>query len=273
MAKYLQNLRWPEISEYLSKKEIILFPIGSTEQHGEHLPLLTDSAWAIDVAEAVSEKEDLLICPPLYFGWTPHHMSYPGTITLKPETMIQTILDVCNSLIFHGFKKILILNGHRCANLPPIEIAATKLRNKTLAYIAIIDLALVVVEEVRQICESEVGGFGHADEVETSYMLYKHPDLVDMKKARKNVSPVRSRFFQSFASPDGGLSGNRFWSRPSFEGWYKSTEPYGGIKGDATLGTAEKGKAIFEAIVGNVVEVIHEVNQVSVDRVHGELPV
>jgi creatinine amidohydrolase len=168
---------------------------------------VTDCAWAVDVAQAVADREKVLICPPLFFGWTPHHLSYPGTITLKPETMIQVIVDVCNSLIFHGFKKILILNGHRVANLPPIEIAASRLRNTTKAYVAILDLALIVVEEVRQICESEPGGFGHADEIETSFMLYKHPELVVMKKAKKNVSSQKSRFFRSFSSPDYALSG------------------------------------------------------------------
>jgi creatinine amidohydrolase len=266
MSYLLQDLKWHEVSEYLSKKDLILLPVGSTEQHGQHLPLITDTAWAIHVAEAVAAQENVLVAPPLYFGWTPHHLSYPGSITLKPETLTQVIMDICNSLICHGFKKILILNGHRVANLPPIEIAASRIRNLTQAYVAILDLALIVVEEVRAICESPVGGFGHADEIETSFMLYKHPELVDMSKAGKNVSPMKGRFFHSFSSPDQGLSGNRFWSKPTIEEWRKSTEPYG-FKGDASLGTKEKGKRIFEAIVANAVEVIREVNGITVGSV------
>lgn len=272
MSYYLQSLKWPEVSAYLSRKNLILFPVGAIEQHGQHLPLLTDSAWAIDVAEAVAAREKVLICPPLYFGWSPHHMAYPGTITLRPETMIQVISDVCSSLISHGFKKILILNGHRVANLPPIEIAASKIRNTTQAYVAILDLALIVVEEVRKICESDVGGFGHADEIETSFMLYKHPELVDMTKAEKNVSPLKSRFFRSFISPDNGLSGNRFWSNPTIEEWRKSTEPHG-MKGDASLGTSEKGKKIFEAIVENIIEVIDEINKIEIEIVNKKPPI
>ena len=272
MRYFLQELKWHEVSEYLSRKDIILFPVGSTEQHGQHLPLMTDSAWAVDVAEAIAAREKVLICPPLYFGWTPHHLAYPGTITLKPETLIQVILDVCNSLIFHGFKKVLILNGHRVANLPPIEIAASKLRNTTQAYVAILDLALIVVEEVRKICESEVGGFGHADEIETSFMLHKHPDLVDMTTAGKNVSLRKSKFFNSFSSPDHALSGNRFSSKPTIEEWRRSTEPYG-FKGDASLGTPEKGKRIFEAIVSNIIEVIHEIDNIKIGSVKKEPPI
>jgi creatinine amidohydrolase/Fe(II)-dependent formamide hydrolase-like protein len=69
------------------------------------------------------------------------------------------------------------------------------------------------------------GGLGHADEIETSFMLYKHPELVDMTKAGKNVAPKKGRFFQSFASPDHALSGNRLWSNPAIEEWRQSTEP------------------------------------------------
>jgi creatinine amidohydrolase len=272
MRYSLKELKWQEVTEYLSEKDLILFPVGSIEQHGQHLPLVTDSAWAVDVAEAVASQEEVLICPPLYFGWSPHHLAYPGTITLKPETLTEVILDVCNSLIVHGFKKILILNGHRVANLPPIEIAASKLRNTTQAYIGIVDLALIVVEEVRKICESEVGGFGHADEIETSFMLYKHPELVDMTKAGKNLSPMRGRFFHSFASPDYALSGNRFWSKPTIEEWRKSTEP-SGFKGDASLGTSEKGKEIFEAIVANVIDVIHEIKDLEIEGVKKTPPI
>ncbi len=271
MRYFLQDLKWHEISDYLSRKDLILFPVGSIEQHGQHLPLITDSAWAIDVAEVVAAQEEVLISPPLYFGWSPHHLAYPGSITLKPETLIQVIMDVCNSLIFHGFKKILILNGHRCANLPPIEIAASKLRNTTKAFIAILDLALIVTEEVRKICESDVGGFGHADEIETSFMLYKHPELVDMTKAGKNVSPVKSRFFHSFISPDHALSGNRYWSKPTLEEWHKSTDPYG-FKGDASLGTSEKGEKIFRAIVSNIIEVIQEISDIKIESVNKKPP-
>jgi creatinine amidohydrolase len=272
MRYFLHELKWHEVSEYLSRKDLILFPVGSIEQHGQHLPLITDSAWAVDVAEAVAAQEEVLIAPPLYFGWSPHHLAYPGSITLKPETFIQVILDVCNSLIYHGFKKILILNGHRVANLPPIEIAASKLRNTTKAYVAILDLALIVVEEVRKICKSPVGGFGHADEIEASFMLYKHPDLVDMTKAGRNIAPRKGRFFHSFSSPDYGLSGNRYWSKPTIDEFRKSTDPFGFI-GDASLGTAEKGKKIFEAIVANIVEVIKEVNNIKVEGVNKIVPI
>ena len=94
MNHYLNELKFPEVSDYLSQKDLILFPVGSTEQHGSHLPIMTDSAWAIGVAEAVAAQENVLICPPLYFGWSPHHLAYPGTVSLKPETMIRFELPI-----------------------------------------------------------------------------------------------------------------------------------------------------------------------------------
>jgi creatinine amidohydrolase len=65
MSNLLHDLKWNDVSKYLSKKDIILFPVGSTEQHGQHLPLVTDCAWAVDVAQAVADREKVLICPPL----------------------------------------------------------------------------------------------------------------------------------------------------------------------------------------------------------------
>jgi creatinine amidohydrolase/Fe(II)-dependent formamide hydrolase-like protein len=93
-----------------------------------------------------------------------------------------------------------------------------------------------------------------------------------MTKAGKNVSPMKSRFFHSFSSPDQALNGNRFWSKPTIEEWRKSTEPYG-FKGDASLGTPDKGKKIFEAIVTNIVEVIHEINNVKIGTVNKIIPI
>lgn len=272
MSYLLSEWKWNEVAAYLSRRDLILFPVGSTEQHGRHLPLMTDSAWAVDVAEAVAEREKVLVSPPLFFGWTPHHLSYPGTITLRPDTLTRVITDVGQSLVYHGFKKILILNGHRVANLPPLEIAASRLRNTTQALVAVLDLALIAVEEVRQICESEIGGFGHADEIESSFMLYRHPELVDMSQAGKNVPPRKSRFSPSLTNLDRALDGNRYGNYPTIEEWRRSTAPQG-FKGDPSLGSAEKGRRIFEAIVNNAIEVLRELEEIQIGEVRKEAPI
>ncbi|MEQ1934784.1 MAG: creatininase family protein, partial [Fimbriimonadaceae bacterium] len=105
--KWIHELTWPEIAQYLETSDIALVPIGATEQHGPHTPLLVDTAWASDVSIAVAERENVLVAPPMHFGWSPHHLGYPGGITLRPETLTQVAVDIGESLISHGFRKII----------------------------------------------------------------------------------------------------------------------------------------------------------------------
>lgn len=112
----LAEMTWPEVRERLSKTDIALVPIGSTEQHGPHLPLQTDTFIAYEIAKRAAEmvKEDVkaVVAPPIPFGVSSEWMSKPGTITLSPDTCAAIVKDVCMSLLHHGFRKIVIVNGH-----------------------------------------------------------------------------------------------------------------------------------------------------------------
>ena len=87
--KRLQELKWPEVKSYLENDQRIILPIGSTEQHSYWLPLGTDSMVAIALAEEAAQKTNVLVAPPLWTGWSPHHMALPGTITIRPEILIE----------------------------------------------------------------------------------------------------------------------------------------------------------------------------------------
>ncbi len=274
MKVWLQDMRWPEVEEYLRTNECILLPIGSTEQHGRHLPLKTDTSEAAGVAQAVAERTGVISTPPLPFGWTPHHMAFPGTITLRPETLATVVEDVCQSLIFHGFKKIFILNGHRIFNLPPIEIVATRLRNKTGAFICTVDLALVSLMEVKSHSESPAGSIGHAGEVETSAMLYYEPDLVDMSQAEVAVGSHEEGFAYSLLMLDPELQGNRVSIKSTWRefrqgvsirtGDMVAKKKPSGVEGDPSLASAEKGKKFQEAIVENTVKIVEKFRNIPV---------
>jgi creatinine amidohydrolase len=263
MRHWLQECKWPEVEEYLKREDIILVPVGSTEQHGPHAPLSTDAAEAIAVCDGVARRAGVLSAPPVWYGWAPHHMRYPGTVTLRPETLMAVVEDICESLVYHGFKKIIVVNGHRVANLPPLEIAAVKVRNRTGAYVAIVDLALVAIVEIREICQGEVGAIGHGCESETSFMMYAHGDLVDVSKAVKQVRPYDPKLLGGFIFMEPSLTWNRVWSPRTVEEEYETNKPWGG-RGDPTLATAEKGRQIYEAIVKNTVEFLERVRQVPV---------
>ena len=101
---WLQNLTWEEVKQKTREcKGTIILPVGSTEQHGPHLPVGTDTMVANSVAEGAALKANVLVAPPLWFGWSPHHLVLPGTITIRAEVLIEIVYDMMTSLHRHAF--------------------------------------------------------------------------------------------------------------------------------------------------------------------------
>jgi creatinine amidohydrolase len=131
-----------------------------------------------------------------------------------------------------------------------MQIATSRIRNETGAYVTIADPFYIGDTVSRQIRESPPGGIGHAEELETSHMMHIFPELVDIKKAVKNL-PHKKKFH--FADPY--MIGDRVFTPSSLESFREATKP-SGVTGDPTLSTAEKGKRLHKALVENLVEVI-----------------
>lgn len=272
MSRWIQEMTWPDIAEYLERGDTVLVPVGATEQHGPHCPMGTDAAEAVATAEGIAERTDALIAPPLWFGWSPHHLAFPGTISLSADTLTRAAEDVCHSLIHHGFKHLVILNGHRVANLAPLEIAIVRVRNTTGAAVALVDLALVAGKEIRAVCESPPGGIGHGCESETSFMLYKYADLVKMNKAVDRIPEV-GEFEHRFVSVDHAVNRieNVKLSFPPTIEEYGGDGKVSGVGGAPTLATAEKGEKIYDAIVANTVRFVESFKNVPV-TIKGTFP-
>ena len=242
-SRWIQELKWPEIADYLEQSDIALIPVGATEQHGPHLPLYVDTGWAVGMAEGVAARTNSLIAPPVHYGWGPHHMAYPGTITLRSDTLQQLCLDIGESLIYHGFKRLVFINGNRAANLPPMETAASKLRFLTGAFVAVADAGLIAKSAVRAVCDSPDGGLGHAGESETAYTLYRNPDLVDMSLAVNSVKQ-QGRFGLSHKPFEPPWDGETVYVPRTDADMRSSTEATQGIAGSASFATREKGERI-----------------------------
>ncbi|MBV9419690.1 MAG: creatininase family protein, partial [Alphaproteobacteria bacterium] len=103
---------WPEIEAYLAKSKAILIPIGSTEQHGPNGLLGTDALCPEIIGKRAGDESGILVGPTFNVGQAQHHMAFPGTITLRPSTMIAAMLDWSQSLTRHGFERVYWLNGH-----------------------------------------------------------------------------------------------------------------------------------------------------------------
>ena len=253
---WLQDLTWRDVESYLETETdpTAIVPIGSTEQHGPHLPLGVDGYQALDVAEGIAERAGVLTTPPLWFGDAGHHMAFPGTISLSPRTVIAMLEDVYESLLFHGFENVLTVNGHRLANLPAIDLASKTVRESYPdAVLASFDLVRANVRIHNELREGGDEDGMHGGEFETSFMLYKHPDLV---KEGEFTPEVHAGSWTRFSSNDYVAIDDAVPTASSRHDWGEDAL---GHHGDPTKASAEKGEALYEAFVENGVEFIDDV--------------
>ena len=247
--KRLQELKWPDVKTYLENDQRIIVPIGSTEQHSYWLPLGTDSMVAIALAEEAARKSGVLVAPPVWTGWSPHHMALPGTITIRPEILIEFLYDEIKSLSQHGFKKFVLLNGHRIVNVVWMQIAAQKVQEEFKVKTVIFDPAYMSKEIAKDL---DFGPVGHAEETEGSHMLYIHPELSDLSKAT-DYSPEGDDLYHI----DPGYPGDTLNYIPStVEHTKKVAEISGGTIGNATKANKGKGKIYHDYLVNRLVEVL-----------------
>ena len=108
----LAEMSWEEVKEYLARDDRVILPLGSTEEHGRHLGLGTDSIEAEAIARGAGEATGVIVAPTLNYGMALMQMAFPGTIALRPTTLIAVLDDVFRSLYRHGFRRVLIVNGH-----------------------------------------------------------------------------------------------------------------------------------------------------------------
>jgi creatinine amidohydrolase len=242
------NLSWPEIRDLKKEELVVIQPIGAIEDHGPHLPLITDNLLISEICYAAAKRipDDVLLMPLIPYGYDEHHLfDFPGTISIKTESLIGFLFNAVRSVTVHGFRKILIANGHG-SNRPFIDIAARKVMEESDAIVASIMPYSLARKEISEICESK--HLSHAEELETSLVLYLDESLVDTTKLVKDIHfPITKYHWRSLieAPP---LSFMDRWSRISKTG----------VVGDATLATKEKGEKLFSILVEKMVELIQE---------------
>ncbi len=246
-----ERLTWPEVRRAVEQDRVCLIPAGTLEDHGPHLPLDCDVRIAGEICRraAAAAPEDVVLLPTVTHGYTPHHMDFPGPITIGWETFVKYCVDIGTSLARHGFRRILFLNGHG-SNIPLCDMAARLIGLEHPDVLAAAAFYLTsedgrrVVAEVR---ESERGGMGHACELETSIYLAIDPDAVDMTKAvDENSFPEGPSSWMDW--DDGPLHIMPWWNAISRTG----------VHGDATKATPEKGAALLDAAVAECVEFVRE---------------
>jgi creatinine amidohydrolase len=190
-----EKLTWPEINEAVEGRQVCIVPCGAVEQHGEHLPLDVDLVCPGGIARGVGQQmpDRVLVLPTIAYGYTGHVMDFPGTINTHYETFIRQVLDVTKSLAYHGFKKIILLNGHG-SNMPNLDLAARRTNLETDAECLLIAWwQLLTIDEtfIKNWRESRFpGGWSHACELETSLYWYLAEDDVRTDRIKNHINTM-----------------------------------------------------------------------------------
>lgn len=233
----LENLTWIEAEKALKQFEVVMISLGArTKEHGPHLLLKNDYVMAEYLKDRVAVEVPVAVLPTLQYGYYPAFLEYPGSVSLRAETFKNMIVDICRSMNGYGIKKFYVLNTG-VSTLPPLKSAADELAQEgiLLWYLNILEVDKKVPPELLK----QEGGT-HADEGETSMMLYIAPETVDMSKAVKDFDSRPNRR---------GLTRN-----PEGQSHYSPT----GIWGDPTLASKKKGKVLVETAVKEIIKQIKE---------------
>lgn len=182
------QMRRTEIDTASKAGAVVIIPVAAIEQHANHLPINTDTNICCTIAERAAQTVDafpVLVLPPVWSGYSPHHMMYPGSITLKYHTFVDVLSEIAVCVHAHGFKKIFFLNGHG-GNMSIIAGLRTKLEGEdNVPAVGYTYFELPgVLEQMKAISETDKGSIGHSGEMETSLQLYLQPDLVDESAAQ-----------------------------------------------------------------------------------------
>jgi creatinine amidohydrolase len=225
----LQDLTWLDAESALGADTVVVIPLGAAaKEHGPHLRLDNDWTLAQYLADRVVAASDVVVAPTVGYHYYPAFVAYPGSVTLRLETARDLVVDICSSLSAFGPRRFYVLNTG-VSTLQPLSAAADCLIGRGLL-LRYTELRKVAGEAVRA-CSEQAGGT-HADEIETSIMLYIAPERVDMNQAVCDYHPGTGPLTRD----------------PQAQGTYSAS----GIFGDATLARWEKGRVVAEAMVAGI---------------------
>ncbi len=238
---FLEHLTWNQAEPILRRGDVVLVPLGARlKEHGLHLPLNNDWRLAEYLANRVVEAAPVIAVPTLQYGYYPAFAEYPGSVSLRLETCRDLVVDVCRSLAPFGPKKFYVLNTG-ISTLRALE-PARQILSKDGLRMAFTDLSAELADVEAGVRQQEAGT--HADEIETSMMLYIAPETVNLPAARKDIHPDKG---------PGGLTRNP--DAPA--GVYSPT----GAWGDPTLATPQKGRIVVEALIQRLLRAIDRLRE------------
>jgi len=240
----LGDLTWVEAEKVLTPDAVVVIPLGAgAKEHGPHLKLKNDAILAAYLSERVREKSSVVIAPAVDYAFYPAFLEYPGSTSLKLDTSRDMLVQIVRCLAGYGPRRFYVLNTG-VSTVRALEPAAEKLAADGILF-RYTDILKVLGPVEKRVGKQEGGT--HADEIETSMILYMSPADVDMSKAVRDYRPG-----------SGPLTRD-----PKAEGKVYSPT---GVWGDATLATKEKGKVVTEALVDAILKEIEELRKAPLTR-------
>lgn len=176
----LQEITWKDVEQYLKKCDMVIIPIGSTEQHGPHMPLGTDYYEALETSKLISARTGVLVAPVLLSGYSVYHSGFPGTLSLKSETIELVLFETVEILMKYGFRKFMFFNYHGGNRIAESNVIL-RINHTTEAIAVQLGIGAPFQKRTEQAAPFDF----HAGISETSTMLYLKPELVKMDLAEK----------------------------------------------------------------------------------------
>ena len=237
---WLENLSWPEAKQKIDAQWPVIVPIGAmSKEHGAHLPLNTDFLLARELASRVADELEVIIAPVISIGYYPAFVRYPGTQHLRPDTFQALLTDVFDKLVRDGVWNIAVVNTG-VSTEAPLRIVVREFYERTGVRVLTADIASLG-RKTRALMQQKLGG--HGDEAETSMMLAIAPDAVRMDRAAVDYGNALDAPSTVFYVP------TIFDGEPSSGPDYSAS----GVRGDPSLASAEKGRAILDDMAAELV--------------------
>jgi creatinine amidohydrolase len=248
------ELKRPDIEALDKAHKVVLVPLGSLEQHGQHLPLLTDSLIGDALANRVEAAlpETVLLLPMQWLGSSHHHLAFPGTISVPSALYIDLVSHICECVLLAGFRRIFLLLSHGGNDVPCQEVInrlGLKYRDRADFWLASAGYWMLAGDAMR-LPEMETGRSTHACEYETSTMLALRADLVDMNRAEGRTLRMESKFYFPHFPAD---QPSRVHISLPFEHMTST-----GAIGRPELATAAKGQRLLEAVSARLIDFVQE---------------
>lgn len=256
----LGRMSWAEIAEIVPERPIILLPVGTVEQHGPHLPVDADNLVAMFVARRAAEQTNALVAPAINYGCSAIHRHFPGTLSVRQETLANVLRDVCAALIGHGFRRIILVNNHG-GNEEACAQVARELRDAHGVILGSVYPWNIGYGVMRDTYPDAAAVYGHGAEPETSAMLAMFPgDVLRERQESGGYRPYAGwdvRNVNSVRVPGQAHPATLYLD-------IREVAP-NGVTGDNSVATAERGQLWIERVVGFAVAFIRHYDEATAE--------